>query len=743
MAESPSIVGAPPPPRSLEHADPEHIASYVRAGMHRDRSPGSLLIVQHPHRTHRLPRGVDEALEAAGWHVRTVGTAADPIASARGIRDALRELHATGRPLDVMCVAGDGTLDHHLLTGAYWAFHPDLVHERPGEISVTRPDSLDRAPPRWRALLESSFPTGEGTSTTPEVIHRLWTLRARLPALLRKDPSPARTATRLGLRARDPRLALAVVATLWPDHVTLRPDGLDLSGLARATQEGTFEGLYPFIRAIAVYPAGTASDNALFSGAPGWLFSRFSGLLARWPWLNGLRRLAEAPTRRAVLDFFLKRSAVVPARFAVVQVDGAWRALCSHAVGGPGSGRFFAGDLEGARHGLLGYLALLPRVTVEEGLLGSTVVHARATDADGAELLRVESQLSEALYTNRTFIAGVGSVPSTDPTSFAGRSTFVLAPPIVTRTPRGREIGFSGLFSVIEGATKGILGRLLHGVGLGAGRLAGGGKLASTYPEHQVTLREGETVDMRFFDADGHPRAVPIQVSGDPFQASHVKVRVAWGPLPMLVHEGGLWLASTRRSLARLRVQQVWRLASVVMVGLPHFRHDLGQRWSEGLFRDHGLPTPPLALRRAIQRAQERFVTRWEAREVGSFVDTSPPGVQLGRGGRYAHNTDQTAHLVLLRQPAGALLVRCVRAEPDGTLYETQARYRAFGPVWLLHTCQLRRWQRDEPPVILHESSFLRSADDLQREAPMFFPFADADARQRTTEVPFADDDDL
>lgn len=728
---------APPPPTAAEAA-PAAISAYVRAAMQRDRTPGHVLVIHHPLRLDRVPRGLFEGLTAAGFTVHMVPTAADRVASVTGIRDACLAAATDGRPIDVLAIAGDGTLDHHVLVGIYWAFHPDLVQPDPGCIAVEPVDDRTLArvdPPIRRAFLEP-LPTADGHAVDEATVRRLWVLRARVGDLLRRGASPARLARATGLRVDDPELRLAVLAAVCPERVTLRPPGFDLGGLAQATQERTFQGLYPFVRAIAVYPAGTASDNALFAGVPGWVYAQASRVLTRWRLLDGLRQRAEARQVRRFLDYFTGACVTVPARFSVVAFDGTWMALCSHAVGGPGSGRFFSADLEHKTGGIWGYIARIPRVVVQEGLFGSTVIRAVARDAAGRVLSSFDSQLAEALYTNRTFISGIGAVPSTDPTSFAGRSTFVVVPPIVGRAVDGTlRLRFLGLVALVEGIVKGVLGRALHLVGLDPGSLGGGGRLRSAPPDQQLNLREGDQVDVAFLHRDGSPRIVPTQVSGDPFQARTMAIRVAWGPVPMLAAESSLLLASVRRGLERLRVRETWKLDGLYIGGLYYYRHDVGERWTPAFRERTGLVEPPAFLLPPLASIQAQFLDRWQAAGTGAFVDTSTPGVQLGRRGRYAHNSDHTAHLVVLRESRTSLLVRQVRASAEGrVIHECHARYAAFGPTWVIRTVQTRRWTTGELPVILQESHVFRTAEAVQRDAPAFFPFVRHDDDQATLE---------
>ncbi|HHO53541.1 MAG TPA: hypothetical protein ENK18_22390, partial [Deltaproteobacteria bacterium] len=471
------LASAPPPGPGAQH-EPALLESYVRAAVHRDRSPGALLAVCHPLRMYKVPRGLLDAVAGLGFEVEVVETLPDRVASVTAIRDALLKLAELDKPLDVVVFSGDGSLDHHVLVAAFWAFYPELVAERPGAIEVAQPTpgELARLDPDVVHAFLSPLPDGAGLEPDEDTIHRLWTLRSRVTRCLRRGQAPGRIAAAVGLAESDPVLRLAVVAALLPHRVRMRPHGFDLEGLAAATQEQSFQGLYPFVRSIAVYPAGTAADNALYAGIPGWSFAQAARWFDRTGWLSGLRARWEARALRRFVEVF-SEGVVVPARFSVVAFDGDWQVLSSHTVGGPAAGRFFAPDLEAKTGGLLGYLARIPSVVVGEGLLGSTRVAVRGVGIDGQTRVSKEGRLVEGLFTNRAFIAGVGSVPSCNPTSFAGASSLVLGPPLWHRTAEGRlSFDLSGLMSFVESIVKGVVGRALHLVGIGAGRLAGGGR---------------------------------------------------------------------------------------------------------------------------------------------------------------------------------------------------------------------------------------------------------------------------
>lgn len=710
---------APPAPG----ADPGRIAAYVESAMHQDRTPGNVVVVRHPLRTYKVPRPLLPALEAAGYALTICDTQPDRATSVRGIRDALVRLAAEDAPLDLLVIAGDGTLDHHVLVAAFWAFYPDLVVERGGTIDLraVTDDLLATLPPRYRATSLGRVPDTSTLVPDEATIREIWGLRADLERHVRAGRSIRKLEAVAGAPISDVKVRVAALAALFPQQVRLRADGFDLSGLAEGTQQRTFQGLYPFLRSIAVYPAGTAADNALFAGIPGWTYAQASKRLAAWQWLDGMRRRWEARATERFVRCFRDKSAVVPARWSLVSFDGDWQVISSHAVGGPGSGHVFAADLRAKTSGLTGYLIRLPGIILREGILGSTLVQVTALDGEGQVKTSTEAQLSEGLYTNRTFIGGIASIPSTDPTSFAGQSTFAVVPPILGRGPDGsRQIDLHGLFSVFEGATKGIVGRLMHLLGIDPGTLAGGGRIRSAWPQHLLTLHEGEEVQMRYRYRDRSPRAVPTQVSGDPFQASEMAIRVAWGPLPLLAHTESLLLASARRALAHLRQQQTWRLRGVFIGGLHWFRHDTGEHWSPAFAQRTGLSSPLLLLPPGLGRIQRACLDAWES--AGDFVDTSDPGLGLGRRGRYAHNNEGTAHLIVLRERRDTLLVRQVRKGPVG-IHETRTFYRGFGPSWVIHSSHTREWVTGQDPRILHEVHFFRTAEAFQRDAPSFFPF--------------------
>ncbi|MCO4748047.1 MAG: hypothetical protein KC912_24855 [Proteobacteria bacterium] len=734
------LAGAPAPPPGPTPAPDALIESYVRTSMHSDRSPGTVVAVCHPLRMYKVPRGLFEALKEHGHTVAVVETLPDRRESIAGIRDALLEASKHEGPLDVLVVSGDGSLDHHVLVAAFWAFYPELVQPLEGCITVEppSPEERGRIDPSLRAYCEP-LPEAGHLEPTEENIHRLWVMRRKIERAVRRGARPEAIARKAGAYERDPTLRLAVYATLFPHRVVLRAHGFDLGGLADATQEQAFQGLYSHIRSIAVYPAGTAADNALYAGIPGYAYAQSVKLLDRLR-LTSLKEWWEARTLQRFLDTF-HQAVIVPGRFSVVAFDGDWTVLSSHAAGGPGGGSFFAPDLEAKTGGLLGYLARIPSMILFEGFLGSTVIRITARDQSGAPRLQTRSRLVEALYTNRAFIAGVGSVPSTNPTGFAGQSSLVVGPPVLYRDDTGSLVfDLSGLLTFGEAIVKGILGRVMHAIGLGVGDMAGGGRFWFASPENQITLQEGEGCDLEFYGPEGHPRAVSTQVSGDPYQAYKMQVRVAWGPLPLLASPGSLLLAAAQRSLARLRQAQGWQLRRVFIGGLAWFRHRLGAEWSQSLLAETGLFLPPRTLPRRLTPAHTRLLAAWNRRGAGPFVDTTEQGLALGRRGRYAHNSDHTAHLMVLRE-RGTLLVRQVR-RTDRAVYEIRTNYRRWWGGWVIHDSQTRRWDADQDPVIIQEEHYFRDAQAFRRDAPSFFPFIDSGLtlREITQEVDRLDD---
>jgi hypothetical protein len=435
-------------------------------------------------------------------------------------------------------------------------------------------------------------------------------------------------------------------------------------------------------------------------------------VLTKWDWLDPVRKVLERSVTERFVRYFADDGVTVPARFSLIAMDGDWQVVCSHAAGGPGSGHMFAVDLEGKSRGLLGYLWLLPQLIVTQGGFGSTMFRVTVRDALRRITTRLEAQIAEGVFTNRTF---------------------VLAPPIVSRDEHGAlQFSLRGLFTVIEGAAAGILSRAMHLIGLDPGRLATGGRLRSPYPDHQLTLTEGGELDISYHHRDGRRRAVPTEVSGDPYVASRMTIRVAWGPLPMLATPTSLMAECARRALTRLRTRHALALGTETLNMIEFFVYAIGTAWDDGLSEQTGLFRPPPTLRLQLRHIQQRLLHTWEGLGTGTFVDTSAPGIQLGRRGLYAHNHDQTAHLVLIRERAGSLLVRQIRAAEDGCLFEAYAWYRAMGGAFVIRNCQVRRWQGGAPPSILREEQYFRTAEGFQEHAPAFFPFLPRDPDGRT-----------
>ena len=722
-----SLVAAQPPPAPYNELVPDQIEFYLRSAIHQDRTPGNLLIIFHPGRRYKFPRNLPDALTEKGYTVTQIDTEADRVRSVQKIRNALRDLGKKQAPLDVLVVSGDGTMDHHVLVAAFWAFYPDLVKFRKGAVdcsAVSRED-LATIPDAYRAAFFERLPDGKTLEPSEATIKEIWLLRSRLEPLLLKQKPLSRILKRVRRKQDDLLLRIAILATLFPEKVVLRPHGFDLSALADATLKRTFQGLYPFVRSLCTYPAGTAADNAIFAGVPGWAYGLVAGLLAKSRFFEPLRRLLEKRLTRKFLRYFLNDSVVVPARISFVGFDGDWQRVSSHAAGGPGAGHFFSADLTSKTKSLAGYLKRIPKVIVQEGLFGSTIVRIRSRFASGAEKSFTEAQIAEALYTNRTFIAGVGSVPTTNPTSFAGQSSLLVLPPIWHRSMAGhRVLNLRSLATFIEAMFKGVLARILHMSRLGVGTLAGGGKFFFLLPEHQVAIKEGETIEIDYLTRENRPRAISIQVSGDPFQAFRIGIRPAWGPIPVLAKSNSLMLAATRRSLADLRLQQSYRLGRVYIGGVRYFRHHIGEEWSREFSKRTGLLQPPNHLPRSLPLAQRLLLDAWQANGAGEFVDTTESGLAALRRGRYAHNNDQSAHLLILKEPEGTLMVREVRAmgSSGGKIYETRSYYRSVYGSYIIYRSQTVVWHGNENPRVLQENHFFRSAEAFQQEAPTFFP---------------------
>lgn len=708
-----------PPLPPLASDAPELVEPFVRGALHRDREPGVVLAICHPLRMYKVPAGLFDALSDRGFEVRRVDTQPDRVDSVRQIRDAIRDAAATERPLDLLVFSGDGTLDHHVLVAAYWAFLPHLVRETPGqlEVSAPDPDAVAALPKRLREAFLADLPMPPDPAPGESDVQRFWVLRSRIAGLVRKNRHPRRIARRAKLAIDDPLLRVLVFSVLFPEHTELRPPGFDLSGLATASHEETAHGLYPYIRSIAAYPAGTAADNALYAGIPGYIFAWFSKPLDR-PLLRGLRRRWAQRTIDRFVHVFTE-GLVVPARFSLVAFDGRWCMLSSHAAGGPGGGAFFSADLEAKTGGLWGYLRRIPKVILSEALFGDTVLRVTTSTADGRLLDRSEGRMVEALYTNRAFIAGVGGVPSTNPTALAGQSSLILAPPIVYRDRAKRlRVDLSGIGTFVEAIAKGLAGRIMHAMGLGVGNLAGGGSFASAAPAHQITLQEGQSVRLDFYGPNGRRRAAATQVSGDPYQAWTMQMRVGWGPLPLLASPDSLLMAAAQRALSRLRVTRTWHLETVFIAGIAWLRHRVEAR--PDVAQEGGLFRPPWTLPRRLTPTQELLTKRWVDAGAGDFIDTTEQGLAPGRGGRYAHNSDHTAHLMVLRE-RGGVLIRQVRRTED-RIYEARTHYTRWPLGWVIHEHEVRCTLPDQPPAVLLEEHYFRDADALRQEAPSFFP---------------------
>ena len=720
------LLDTPPPAIPISKLDPAKLEPYILAGIHQDRSPGHVLVLMHPGKRYKVPAGLFQDLAQQGYGVVIQETRRDTMASINAIRDRLLDLHRDGEPLDVIVVAGDGTLDHHFLIAAFAAFYPDLVEQLPGRVdcSGVSPEQLASLPESLRA----AFRLEEEISRIPpstDNIQTLWLLRSRVEPLIDKGASVPRILRATGRDQDDPFLRTALLATCFPESVTLLPDHYDLERLALASQEQTFRGLYPFIRSIVPYPAGTAADNAVFAGVPGWIYGLTTKLLGRLSWLGPLQRRLGRRVRERFLRYFSEQGTVVPARISLARVNGHWQRLSSHAMGGPASGTFFSRDLTHKANTVTGYLLRTPLV-LYRNLFGSTLVEVESFAADGRRKSLMQGRLAEGLYTNRTFIGGVASVPTTTPTSFGGESSLVVIPPLIFKE---RETGrwkftIRGLLGFFEAIGKGVLARLMHLLGLNPGRLAGEGKLFSLQPEHQVAIQEGEEIKIRYRRPDGRPRAVPAQISGDPFQATELGIKVLWGPIPLLAARRSLLLESTRRTLAHLRLQQSYRLGRAYIGGVHYFRHTSGSLDPERAHEVTGLFTPPLYLPVQLGRARSRLQSAWQQLGMGEFVDTSAPGLGLRRRGLFCHNNDQTAHLLLVKEGFSTLLVRQVRrGGPEGRdVYETRARYKRKLGSYVIHHSQTVHHPPEAPPRILIEEHFFRDAEEFQQMAPSYFP---------------------
>lgn len=721
----PGLLDVPVPPIPIAHLDPVQLEPYILAGIHQDRTPGNVLVVLHPAKRYKVPEGLFEDLGRAGFSLTIQETARDTMASVRAIRDRLLELHAQAPPLDVIVMGGDGTLDQHFLTAAYIAFYPELTREATGSVDArgVSTEQLERIPEAVRAAFALHEPIPE-VEPSEANIRTVWLLRSRLQRLTRR-PTPVRRILRATEREPDdPLLRIALLAAYCPGGVTLVPDHFDLTGLAEAAQSDTFRGLYPFIRSIVSYPAGTAADHAVFSGVPGWIYGLTARMLGRLSWLRPLQRRLGRRARRAFLDYFAHTGTVVPARLSLTRVDGHWHRIASHAVGGPASGHFFSGDLTRKAKTVTGYLMRTPGVIY--AAFSSPVVEVESLAADGRRKSWIRSRLSEGLYTNRTFLGGVGSLPTTTPTSFGGESSLIMIPPMVYRDVDTKrwKVTLRGLLSFCEAIGKGVIARGMHLLGLNPGRLAGEGKLFCLEPQYQVAIQEGEEISIRYLDEEGHPLAVPAQISGDPIQAYDLGIKVLWGPIPLLAAKHSLLLESTRRTLNHLRLQQSYRLDRAYIGGVHHFRHSAGPLKRDTCPGVTGLANPPLYLPLSLKWAQARLLEAWRELGTGEFVDTSAPGLGLRRRGLFCHNNDQSAHLLVLREGRSALIVRQVRrGGPEGLdVFETRTRYRRKLGSFAIDQSQTIQHPLEGPPLIMLEERYFRDAEEFQQMAPTYFP---------------------
>ena len=718
-----------PPPAPSAELSPDQLERYVLAGVHHDRIPGNLLVVLHPLKRNKVPRPLFDALRDRGYTLTIVETQPSVSKSVGVIREALVELGKDDKPLDLMVVSGDGSLDHHVMVAAYSAFHPEMVEFREGRIdcSGVGDELLATLPAEYRQAFFSGGLPGE-VEATQDAITFIWLLRDRLEKALLKRKRPDSIVRAARLQPNDARLGTAILATLWPDKVDLLPDHFDLTRLAEATQEQTFRGLYPFIRSIACFPAGVAADNAVFAGVPGWGFATAGNTLAKFGFLDPLRRVLERAATRRFVEYFCESGVVVPARLSVLAIDGHWRAICGHVAGGPAAGLFFIQDLKRKTQTMWGYLARIPAVIIKAGLFGRTRVRIRSYDARGNKKSHSEGHITEGLYTNRTYVAGVASIPTTNPTSFAGESSLLVVTPVWSRAAEGfARIDFRGIGGFFEVILKGLISRALHFFGFSTGTLAGGGRVWALLPQHQVAIKEGERIQIDYQHLDGTPSNAGVVISGDPFMACRMDIRVMWGPIPMLGSRRSLLVASTKRTLANLRMEQSFNLEHTYIGGVRYFRHRTGSAWSPELSARTGLFLPPLHLPRNLSRSYEFLAKRWEAAGAGEFIDTSKPGLPVTRKGCFAHNNDQTAHLLVLKQPSGMLLVRQVRVRPEG-IYETRTDYRAAGASYIVVRSQTVFWADPEPPQIIREAHYFRNADEFQRAAATFLPVAAAQA---------------
>ena len=214
-------------------------------------------------------------------------------------------------------------------------------------------------------------------------------------------------------------------------------------------------------------------------------------------------------------------------------------------------------------------------------------------------------------------------------------------------------------------------------------------------------MKEGQAVQLDFFGTDGRHRAVATQVSGDPYQCWTMQMRVAWGPLPLLAAPDSLLMAAAQRALKRLRITRTWQLETVYIAGLAWLRHKVVAR--PGAIEEGGLCLPPWTLPTRLTAAQKQLRKRWEQQGVGAFIDTTEQGLAPGRQGRYAHNSDHTAHLMVLRD-RGGLLVRQVRRMGE-RIYEARTHYSRWPLGWVIHENSVRCTEPGEAPSILSRNT--------------------------------------
>jgi hypothetical protein len=319
----------------------------------------------------------------------------------------------------------------------------------------------------------------------------------------------------------------------------------------------------------------------------------------------------------------------------------------------------------------------------------------------------------------------------------------LVVPPLWSRLSDKRfPINARGLLAFSETILKGLVSRALHFFGLGTGTLAGGGRVWGLLPGSQVAIKEGERIRIDYMHLDRSARAVPVVISGDPFQAHRMEIEVLWGPIPMLGGRNSLLVHGTRRTIANLRLQQSYHLEHTYIGGVRYFRHRTGLPWNREMSARTGLILPPLHLPRSMTRSYEFLRRKWAAEGAGDLVDTSRPGLPLARRGCFAHNNDQTAHLLVLREASGVLLVRLVRARPGQGIYETRTHYRAVGASYIIHRSQTIHWRDVEPPQILREAHYFRDAEVFQQQAPSFLPIAGESTASTEPERPTADEDE-